>query len=97
VTSLVEAHGAMPDAIVWPAYAGQTGFPILVPATLIERLAGHSGLNGADAVTALIAEGVPVRVVELGDPGIVYDTATPHASLPGYQGPPEPVTEPPPE
>jgi CTP:molybdopterin cytidylyltransferase MocA len=87
----------MPDAIVWPAYAGQTGFPILVPATLIERLAGHSGLNGADAVTALIAEGVPVRVVELGDPGIVYDTATPHASLPGYQGPPEPVTEPPPE
>jgi hypothetical protein len=48
-------------------------------------------------VTALIAEGVPVRVVELGDPGIVYDTATPHASLPGYQGPPEPVTEPPPE
>jgi CTP:molybdopterin cytidylyltransferase MocA len=97
VTSLVEAHGAMPDAIVWPAYAGQTGFPILVPATLIERLAGHLGLNGADAVTALIAEGVPVRVVELGDPGIVYDTATPHASLPGYQGPPEPVTEPPPE
>ncbi len=91
VTSLVEAHGATPEAILRPAYAGQSGFPILVPAALTERLAGHMGLHGAEAVEALIAEGVPVRVVELGDPGIVHDTATPRSGLPAYQGPPEPV------
>jgi CTP:molybdopterin cytidylyltransferase MocA len=90
VTSLVEAHGVTPDAIVRPAYLGQTGFPILVPATLTERLAAQAGRHGAEAVDALIAEGVPVRILELGDPGIVFDIGTPRSQLPGYQGPPQP-------
>ena len=97
VTSLVEAHGATPDAIVRPAYAGQDGFPILVPVALTERLAARTGRHGCEAVDALIAEGVPVRVLELGDPGIVYDIATPRSGLPGYQGPPQPAAGPPPE
>lgn len=97
VTSLVEAHGASLEAIVRPAYAGRTGFPILVPAALTERLAAHAGLHGEEAVDALIAEGVPVLALELGDPGIVYDLAAPRSGLPKYQGPPQPAAGPPPE
>jgi CTP:molybdopterin cytidylyltransferase MocA len=97
VTSLVEAHGATPDAIVRPAYAGQAGFPILVPVSYLDRLAGKAGLHGEEAVAALIAEGAPLRLVELGDPGIALDLATPRTDLPGYQGPPEPAGGPPPE
>jgi CTP:molybdopterin cytidylyltransferase MocA len=97
VTSLVEAHGATPEAIVRPAYSGQVGFPILVPVSFLDRLAARTGLHGEEAVAALIAEGAPVRVLELGDPGIVFDLTTPRADLPGYQGPPEPAGGPPPE
>jgi CTP:molybdopterin cytidylyltransferase MocA len=97
VTSLVEAHGVTPDAIVQPAFAGQPGFPVLLPAALLERMAGHGTLHGPDAVAALIAEGVPSRVLELGDPGIVTDVATPRSGLAPYQGPPQPVSGPGPE
>lgn len=92
ITSLIEAHGADPDTIVRPAYGGQTGFPILLPIGLMGRMAAQSGKHGVEAVAALIAEGVPVRVLELGDPGITFDIATPRSELPGYQGPPQPAT-----
>ena len=97
VTSLVESHGATPDAIARPTYAGQPGFPILVPMALTERLAANAGRHGAEAVAALIVEGVPDRNIELGDPGIVYDLTTPRSELPAYQGPPEPAAGPGPE
>jgi CTP:molybdopterin cytidylyltransferase MocA len=97
VTSLIEAHGAAPDQILRPAFRGQPGFPILVPAVLQSRLAALPGLHAEEAVASLVAEGAPLRVVELGDPGITHDIATPRAGLPGYQGPPEPATGPPPE
>jgi len=97
VTSLIEAHGAASDQILRPAFRGQPGFPILVPAVLESRLAAMPALRGEEAVAALVAEGVPLRVLELGDPGITHDIATPRAGLPGYQGPPEPATGPPPE
>jgi CTP:molybdopterin cytidylyltransferase MocA len=87
VTSLVQAHGATPDHIVRPAWAGQAGFPILVPAALTERLAERVDLHGDQAIEALVAAGAPYRLVELGDPGIVYDLATPRSDLPAYQGP----------
>jgi CTP:molybdopterin cytidylyltransferase MocA len=90
VTSLVEAHGATPTAIIRPSYAGTPGMPILVPAALTERLAALAPRHGVEAVEALIAQGVPVRILELGDPGIVYDLATPRGNLPEYQGPPQP-------
>jgi len=97
VTSLVEAHGATPNAIVRPAYAGQPGFPILIPVALIERLATLSGQHGEEAVQSLVSAGVPIRQIELGDPGIVHDIATPRGDLPRYQGPPEPAGGPPPD
>ncbi|MFI5258528.1 MAG: NTP transferase domain-containing protein [Candidatus Limnocylindrales bacterium] len=97
VTSMVEAHGLAPDAIVRPAYGGASGFPILVPISFLDRLEKRAGLHGEDAVAALIADGAAVRVIELGDPGIVYDLATPRSDLPGYQGPAQPAAGPAPE
>lgn len=97
VTSLVEAHGVTPEAIVRPAYGGQAGFPILIPVALVDRLAALSGQHGEEAVLSLVTAGVPIRQIELGDPGIVHDMATPRADLPPYQGPPEPAGGPPPD
>ena len=97
VTSLVEAHGAFPDDMIRPAYGGKPGLPILVPAALERRLASLSGRHGVEAVEALAAAGVPLRIVELGDPGIVHDINTARADLPGYQGPPESASGPPPD
>ncbi len=91
VTSLIEAHGTAPDAIIRPTYGGQPGFPILVPNSLRERLKSLSGLHGEEAIEALIAAGVASLNVELGDPGIVHDGATSRSNLPDYQGPPAPV------
>lgn len=97
VTSLVEAHGATPSEIVRPAWSGQAGFPILVPAAFADRLGARIELHGGEAVAALVAEGLPIRELELGDPGIVHDMSTPRSALPGYQGPPQPAAGPPPE
>ena len=97
VTSLVEAHGVTPEAIIRPAYRGQLGFPILVPAALTDRLAALSGQRGEEAVATLVTAGVPLRTIELGDPGIVHDMATPRDALPVYQGPREPAGGPPPD
>jgi CTP:molybdopterin cytidylyltransferase MocA len=97
VTSLVEAHGATPDAIVRAAYGGQLGFPVLFPVALVDRLAALSGLHAEEAAQSLAAAGVAIRQIELGDPGIVYDMSTPRGDLPSYQGPAEPASGPPPE
>jgi CTP:molybdopterin cytidylyltransferase MocA len=90
VTSLVEAHGVTPEAIIRPSYGGRAGFPILLPVALIERLAAQAPRHGEEAVAALIAEGAAHRTLELGDPGIVFDIGTPRSELPVYQGPPQP-------
>jgi CTP:molybdopterin cytidylyltransferase MocA len=95
VTSLVEAHGATPDAIVRAAYGGQPGFPMLFPVALVDRLAALSGLQAEEAVQSLAAAAVAIRQIELGDPGIVHDISTSRADLPRYQGPPEPASAPP--
>ena len=84
-------------SLIRPAWSGQAGFPILVPMTFNDRLATRPDLHGYQAVEALIAEGVANRILELGDPGIVHDLATPRSALPDYQGPPEPASGPPAE
>jgi hypothetical protein len=33
---------------------------------------------------------VPSRVIEMGDPGVVFDADTPASELPAYEGPPDP-------
>jgi CTP:molybdopterin cytidylyltransferase MocA len=97
VTSLIEAHGAWPDAIVRPAFSGEPGFPILVPTGLRERFDAETALHAYELVSALLEEGIPGRMLELGDPGITHDASTARASLPDYQGPSDPAAGPPPE
>ena len=97
VTSLVEAHGTAPGEIVRPAWSAQPGFPILVPAAFTDRLAARIELHGEEAVAALVAAGVPLRELELGDPGIVHDISVLRSALPDYQGPPHSAAGAPPE
>jgi CTP:molybdopterin cytidylyltransferase MocA len=90
VTSMVEAHGSAAGKIIRPAWQGQQGFPILVPVGLIDALLTRIHLHGYEAVEEMIASGAPNLILELGDPGIVYDLETPRSELPEYQGPPRP-------
>ena len=90
ITSMVEAHGSAAGQIIRPAWQGQQGFPILVPVTLIDALVGRLHLHGYEAVEKMIAAGAPHQILDLGDPGIVFDLATPRSALPQYQGPPQP-------
>jgi molybdenum cofactor cytidylyltransferase len=92
VTSLIEAHGVSPESIIRPAYGGRPGFPILVPNSLAGRLAAFPAMHGEEAIDAAVAGGAPSLTVELGDPGIVHDGATPRSDLPDFQGPPAQAT-----
>ena len=94
VTSTIEAHGADLSAIVRPAYEGQPGFPILVPAAHRTRFVAERTLHAFQIVDTLVAEGAATRTLELGDPGIVMDVSTPRDALPAYQGPPVPAGAP---
>ena len=91
VTSLIETHGLSPDAVLRPTYGGEPGWPVLIPLAVSDGLRASGPDRMPDGVIDdLIASGVPLRVVELGDPGTVYDRDTPSTKLPPYQGPPEP-------
>lgn len=88
VTSLIEGHGADPASLLRPAYAGAAGWPILLPAIHADRLLALAADRMPDDVVAeLVAAGVPIRMLDLGDPGTVIDAATPRADLPSYEGP----------
>lgn len=91
-TSLIEAHGIRPDAILRPAYAGEPGFPVLIPATYADRLGGMAGLHGPEAIERLVADGVAVSLLELGDPGATHDASVPRGALPPFLGPSEPAS-----
>ena len=92
VTSLIEAHGRAPDEITRPRRAGESGWPVLVPAARIEPLLSVPG----GSLGAALA-GAAAATVELGDPGSVLGAEVPLDELPDYAGPPEPVGGPPPE
>jgi CTP:molybdopterin cytidylyltransferase MocA len=93
VTSLIEAHGADPDPVLRPAFAGEVGWPVLVPETHAAALAAVGpGLMPPDVIDALAATGVAVRAIEVGDPGVVLDAGTAREDLPAYGGPPAPTS-----
>jgi len=93
VTSLIEAHGADPDPVLRPAYAGEPGWPVLVPAPHIGMLAALAPeLMPPAIVDALAASGIEVRAVDVGDPGVIFDSRTPRESLPPFDGPPGPTS-----
>ena len=92
VTSLIEAHGRALDEIIRPRRAGESGWPVLVPATRLEAVLAAPGGSVGDAVAA-----AAVASVELGDPGSVLGAEVALDDLPDFAGPPEPVGGPPPE
>jgi hypothetical protein len=90
ITSLIEAHGPDPETVLLPAWEGEPGWPVLVPFVRLEAMRAIAPtLMPLDVVHALV-QAVPARVIEMGDPGVIYDADTAHENLPDYQGPPEP-------
>jgi hypothetical protein len=91
-TSLIEAHGLDPDALIRPHRAGQSGWPVLLPSGQAAAVLGAPGGAIEDAL-----DDVEVGRLELGDPGSVLGREVELDDLPDYAGPPEPVGGPPPE
>lgn len=92
VTSLIEAHGRTPDAVMRPRRGGRAGWPVLLPATFVDRVLGSPGGSVDDALRDIDAV-----ELELGDPGSVLGKEVTLDELPEYAGPPEPVGGPPPD
>ena len=92
VTSLIEAHGTDAAPVLRPAYDGEAGWPALVPLAHLDALrsVGRDRFPD-DLLSDLEAAGVPFRLVELGDPGVVFDVDTPRDALPPFEGPSEPA------
>ena len=94
VTSLIEAHGIDRRAVLRPAYDGEDGWPVLLPATG-EAAAALAGVGPDrapdDIVRDIVAAGIPARSLELGDPGTTHDGSVPRDQLPPYIGPTEPA------
>lgn len=91
VTSLIEAHGVDRSVVLVPSFEGTPGWPILLPLNASQTLARMGDAPLADLASALRADGVATRLVELGDPGITHDLATASDALPDFVGPAEPV------
>lgn len=92
VTSLVEAHGTRAERVLVPTWHGEPGWPKLFPVAHLEafRSLAPDRMPG-DLFDDLAAAGVSFEEIELGDPGVVIDGATPRADLPAYEGPTEPA------
>lgn len=90
VTSLIEAHGLSPDAVLRPAWDGEAGWPVLVPMAhlAILRTIPRDRMP-PDVIADLVAE-VPAQVLDLGDPGATHDASVAAEDLPAYQGPADP-------
>lgn len=91
VTTLIEAHGDDPDAILRPGYGGGAGWPALVPMPVADRVSDLSPSCMPDEILdELAASGVRVVVVDTGDPGTTHDLSVPPDALPPFDGPPRP-------
>jgi CTP:molybdopterin cytidylyltransferase MocA len=90
-TSLIEAHGTTPGAILRPAYQGEAGWPVLVPTSLVSALSAVAADRMPDDIVAdVVAGGAREVLLDLGDPGVRHDRTVPRASLPPYVGPIDP-------
>lgn len=91
-TSLIEAHGARPDAVLRPSWEGTPGFPALVPARYALDLDRLAASDGPAALAALAETGVPTVALPLGDPGATHDASVARDALPPYEGPLAPAS-----
>lgn len=94
VTSLIEAHGAEPEALLGPAFRGDPGWPTILPLPYLEALrAMPAELMPEDLLAEFVVRHAPPdRAIELGDPGTILDGETPRADLPPYEGPSVPTS-----
>ena len=98
VTSLLQAHGLEPSAVVRPTWQGHAGWPALVPLEHAGTLSRASRDLLPDALLDdLVVAGVASRLLESGDPGTTLDISVALDSLPDYEGPSGPLGGPPPE
>ena len=89
LTSLIEAHGVTPQALLRPSYDGGAGWPVLVPVGVATGAREDEANRSVEE--ALAAIDAPVRLLDLGDPGTVHDVRTERADLPSYAGPARPA------
>ena len=89
LTSLIEAHGVAPQAVLRPTYDGGAGWPVLLPVSV--AAGGRDRPADRTPEEALAAIDAPVRLLDLGDPGTVHDMHTPRTDLPSYAGPARPA------
>jgi CTP:molybdopterin cytidylyltransferase MocA len=90
VTSLIEAHGVDPAAMLRPGWHGEAGWPVLLPIASLDHLRAVAPDRMPPDVVDEIASYVTMRIVEVGDPGVTLDVETPFGDLPPYEGPPDP-------
>jgi CTP:molybdopterin cytidylyltransferase MocA len=96
VTSLIQAHGMDDQTIIRPVWRGLPGWPVLVPIIHTALLGSVAHDRMPDEVLGDLARlGAPVRLIDLGDPGVTHDRSTAREALPEYEGPPAPVAAPP--
>jgi CTP:molybdopterin cytidylyltransferase MocA len=92
VTSLIEAHGTDPGHLLRPSWEGSPGWPALVPLADLDALRALAPSLMPDDLIDRLADGVPTRVIELGDPGVAFDASTDLRDLPPYLGPDLPAS-----
>jgi CTP:molybdopterin cytidylyltransferase MocA len=90
ITSLIEAHGTAGDTVLRPAWHGEPGWPVLLPATHLAMLRSIGTDRMPPGIIDDLCAALPTRIVEMGDPGVTHDVGTPFADLPAYEGPPDP-------
>ena len=90
VTSLIEAHGTDPGAMLRPTWHGEPGWPVLLPLDHLAALQAIPPDRMPPAIIDELAGRLPTRLVELGDPGVTHDADTAREDLPAYEGPPDP-------
>jgi CTP:molybdopterin cytidylyltransferase MocA len=96
VTSLIQAHGTDEGSILRPTWRDQQGWPVLVPVIHAALLASVTpGPSLEDVLDDVLRLGAPLRLIDLGDPGVTHDRSTPREAIPDYEGPPRPLAAPP--
>ena len=93
VTTLIEAHGADGDSLLRPGHADEPGWPILLPVAGMKELAAVAPDRMPPQIVEELSSRMPVRVVEVGDPGVIHDRSVSYTELPPYIGPPGPGTD----
>jgi CTP:molybdopterin cytidylyltransferase MocA len=93
VTTLIETHGTDPEPVLRPAWRGEPGWPVLVPAEALAALRSVGVDRMPDEIIDALVSLVPDRVVDVGDPGVTVDVETPLDDLPPYEGPPDPPAD----